>query len=674
MVLDHVAQRPGAAVEVAARADADRLGQRDLDVGDALAPPERLEQGVAEAQRHQVLHRRLAEVVVDAERLLLAEHRAHDAVDLARARQVVAERLLEHDANLRPVQAGGAELRADGGEEVGAGREVHHHDVGGPPLLEPGLQRARSRRPARGRRAGSGAGRRSGRTPRRSAASRLRPPGSAPSARRGRPRRRAPGATTARMRPPSGSLPWRKAWNSAGISLRQARSPVPPKRTRSKDMRGKDTMPRREHALCADGAPTERCPPAPSALASLLPAEKAARFRALHDRPRAFVIANAFDAGSAVLLAKKGFECLATSSGAAAGVARPPRRRDHARRSPGACARHRRGHRPAGLGRPGERLRRRAEPTSRDDSRGRRVRPGRRLDRGLHRRQVARPLSVRRSPCSGSRRPSRRRARSVAGFVLTARAENFLRGNPDLGDTIARLQAYEAAGADVLFAPGLPDLDAVRAVCASLKKPFNFMVGMKGKSWDVATLEAAGVRRISLATSLWRAAMAGVARRRRRGARQRQLRLRRGCPRSSAPPHRAVAAGSACSLLLAAALVLRHRSRACCALADLGLDRRRGGERRAADRPPGSAGRGSRSPCRSASRSDSPAGVPKARRPPGRSARSPRRACRARRHPGGGFAIGAARLVLSSPGHGSARCRAGQPGIGWGGALALLPR
>jgi len=62
----------------------------------------------------------------------------------------------------------------------------------------------------------------------------------------------------------------------------------------------------------------------------------------------------------------------------------------------------------------------------------------------------------------------------------------------------------------VLFAPALPDLDAVRAVCAAVTKPVNFMVGMKGKSWDLATLEAAGVRRVSLATSLWRAAMAGV--------------------------------------------------------------------------------------------------------------------------------------------------------------------
>ncbi len=95
-------------------------------------------------------------------------------------------------------------------------------------------------------------------------------------------------------------------------------------------------------------------------------------------------------------------------------------------------------------------------------------------------------------------------------FTLTARSENFLRGNPDLADTIARLQAFEQAGADVLFAPGLPDLASVKAVCAALKKPFNFMVGIKGKSFTVAELTAAGVKRISLATSLYRAAMTGL--------------------------------------------------------------------------------------------------------------------------------------------------------------------
>jgi 2-methylisocitrate lyase-like PEP mutase family enzyme len=95
-------------------------------------------------------------------------------------------------------------------------------------------------------------------------------------------------------------------------------------------------------------------------------------------------------------------------------------------------------------------------------------------------------------------------------FTLTARAENFLRGNPDLDDTIKRLQAFEKAGADVLFAPGLPDLEAVRAVCAAVSKPVNFMVGIRGKSFTVADLKAAGVKRISLATSLYREAMSGL--------------------------------------------------------------------------------------------------------------------------------------------------------------------
>ena len=94
-------------------------------------------------------------------------------------------------------------------------------------------------------------------------------------------------------------------------------------------------------------------------------------------------------------------------------------------------------------------------------------------------------------------------------FILTARAHNLLYAAPSLDDTISRLQAFEKAGADVLFAPGLPDLAAVRAVCAAVSKPFNFMVGIKGKSFSVDELAAAGVRRISLATSLYRAAMTG---------------------------------------------------------------------------------------------------------------------------------------------------------------------
>jgi 2-methylisocitrate lyase-like PEP mutase family enzyme len=91
--------------------------------------------------------------------------------------------------------------------------------------------------------------------------------------------------------------------------------------------------------------------------------------------------------------------------------------------------------------------------------------------------------------------------------MLTARAHNLMFANASLDATIRRLQEFEKAGADVLFAPGLADLDAVKTVCASLTRPFNFMAGIKGKSFSVAELADRGVRRISLATSLYRAAM-----------------------------------------------------------------------------------------------------------------------------------------------------------------------
>jgi len=95
-------------------------------------------------------------------------------------------------------------------------------------------------------------------------------------------------------------------------------------------------------------------------------------------------------------------------------------------------------------------------------------------------------------------------------FILTARAHNFVYAEPSLDETISRLQAFEKAGASVLFAPGLPDLAAVRAVCRAVSKPVNFMAGIKGKSFSVSELAAVGVRRISLATSLYRAAMTGL--------------------------------------------------------------------------------------------------------------------------------------------------------------------
>ncbi len=98
-------------------------------------------------------------------------------------------------------------------------------------------------------------------------------------------------------------------------------------------------------------------------------------------------------------------------------------------------------------------------------------------------------------------------------FTLTARAENHIRGNPDLDDTIERLWAYERAGADVLFAPGLADAGEIRAVCEAVTRPVNVLAR---PDLSVAEIVAAGARRISVGGSLaWAAveAMAGVAER-----------------------------------------------------------------------------------------------------------------------------------------------------------------
>jgi 2-methylisocitrate lyase-like PEP mutase family enzyme len=237
------------------------------------------------------------------------------------------------------------------------------------------------------------------------------------------------------------------------------------------------------------------------------PMDKAIRFRALHEAAGAFVIGNAWDAGSARVLAGAGLVALATSSGAAAGVLG---RRDgsvsrdeamaNARAVAGACDLPVSGDLENGYGHDAqavvETIRLAAQVGlvggSIEDYSGQALYP---LQQAVQRIEAA-VQAAQALPWP---------------FTLTARCENFLRGNPDLDDTIARLQAYERAGADVLMAPALPDLDAVQRVCAALRKPFNFMAGIRGKSFSVAELQAAGVKRISLATSLYRCAMTALA-------------------------------------------------------------------------------------------------------------------------------------------------------------------
>ena len=237
-------------------------------------------------------------------------------------------------------------------------------------------------------------------------------------------------------------------------------------------------------------------------------AGKAARFRQLHERG-VFVIANAWDAGSARMLAGLGFEAIATSSGAHANTLG----RHDGRVAREEAIAHGRAVAEAvevpvsadlekGFGdapeAAAETIRRAGEAGlaggSIEDGTGDKAAPVYDLAQAAER--VAAAAEA---------------ARSLPnGFVLTARAENFIVGRPDLDDTIRRLQAFERAGADVLFAPGLPTLEAVRSVCAAVSRPVNFMAGIRGKSFSVAELQAAGVRRVSLATSLYRAAMTGL--------------------------------------------------------------------------------------------------------------------------------------------------------------------
>ena len=236
--------------------------------------------------------------------------------------------------------------------------------------------------------------------------------------------------------------------------------------------------------------------------------QKALHFRALHDRPEVFILPNPWDIGSARILAGLGFEALATSSAAAAssiGRKDGELTRDealaHSRAIVGATSLPVSADLEKGFGDApeivAETVRQAAEAglvgcTIEDATR-----------------DAAHPLYDFDLAVERIAAAAEAAHQLPFPFLLTARAHHLLFDSASLDETIRRLQAFDKAGADVLFAPGLPDLDAVRAVCASVSKPVNFMVGIKGKSFSVSELAACGVRRISLATSLYRAAMTG---------------------------------------------------------------------------------------------------------------------------------------------------------------------
>lgn len=235
-------------------------------------------------------------------------------------------------------------------------------------------------------------------------------------------------------------------------------------------------------------------------------AQKMEKFRDLHQGPAAFLMPNPWDAGTAKILESLGYEALATTS---AGLAFSLGVRDStASLSRGEVLENARSIVKA------TRL-----PVSADLENGFGDTPeacaqtiteafaqglcGGSIEDATG--EIAQPiydfeLAVERVQAAVEAKPDTR-------FMLTARAENFICDRPDLDDTIRRLQAFEAAGADVLYAPGLPDIDAVRQVCAAVSRPVNVVVGLTGANYSLEELSQAGVRRISVGGAFARAAL-----------------------------------------------------------------------------------------------------------------------------------------------------------------------
>jgi 2-methylisocitrate lyase-like PEP mutase family enzyme len=255
---------------------------------------------------------------------------------------------------------------------------------------------------------------------------------------------------------------------------------------------------------------------------SVSQAEKAKKFRALHHlakapgaptgnvEPGAFIIPNPWDAGSARILAGSGFEALATTS---SGFAFSLGRRDGSVSRDEALA-----HCRAIVNATDLPVAADLENCFGDD-----------LETVAETIRLAAATGLVGGSVEDASGDDRRpiydhvlaveRVAAAAGaaralpfpFTLTARAENFLHGIPDLGDTVRRLQAFAEAGADVLFAPGLPTLEAIKTVCAAVAPhPVNVLAGIKGLAFPVRDLVEAGVRRISLGGSLSRVAFGAL--------------------------------------------------------------------------------------------------------------------------------------------------------------------
>lgn len=245
-----------------------------------------------------------------------------------------------------------------------------------------------------------------------------------------------------------------------------------------------------------------------TALGAVTQAEKAKVFRALHERAKAFIIPNPWDAGSARMLAALGFEALATTSaGAAFSMAFLDDELSREQTLANARAIVEATHLPvsADLGHGFGDAAEDAAATIRAAA-----------DVGLVGGSIEDFTGREDDPIYGKEfaaekvRAAAEAARALPfPFTLTARAENLLHGRRDLKDTIARLQAYQEAGADVLYAPGLTTKADIRDVISSVDRPVNVLASMPNMGFSVADLEQLGARRISLGGSLYRIAIAG---------------------------------------------------------------------------------------------------------------------------------------------------------------------
>jgi 2-methylisocitrate lyase-like PEP mutase family enzyme len=235
--------------------------------------------------------------------------------------------------------------------------------------------------------------------------------------------------------------------------------------------------------------------------------EKARRFRALHERENAFIIPNPWDAGTARLLAHLGFEALATTS---AGYAFSVGKRDgmigrdetlqHVAAIASASDLPVSADLENGFGDTAESVAETIKLAAQAGAVGGSIEDAFRNGEGAQLYELERAVDRVRAAAEA--------ARSLPfPFTLTARAENYLVGKPGLKDTINRLQAYQDAGADVLYAPGLTSESDIATVVGSLDHPVNVLMGLQGVQLPLATLSAIGVKRVSVGSALSRAAL-----------------------------------------------------------------------------------------------------------------------------------------------------------------------